>query len=350
VPRVNQQLIAKKLRLSRPTVSRSLANHPAISADTRRKVQEMASELGYGKSPARTIRRSRQARPITLGVLIGAPLVASDRSTFPQILQGIRGRAAIEHASIDVLPLALEALSPEAGQREILRHIRNADWRGVVLIYPFAPLTVAMLSEKLSAVSVLTEYQDQAIDVVDTDHDGVRAFVGRLAALGHRRIGFVSWHYPVGGLWASRRCAAYAEGILQEGLQLNPDWILNIHATGPRYETPATLADRAAELCRREGVTAFVCAADHQAYQLIRDLSVRGLEVPADCSITGFDGNEPPPGLPPLATLAVPNEDIGASAIARLLSRLLHPGSSQRKILVQTRPVEGATLAAPRKL
>ena len=349
VPRVNQQLIAKKLRLSRPTVSRSLANHPSISAETRRRVQEMAAELGYGKSPARTIRRSRQARPITLGVLIGTPLVASDRSTFPQILHGIQKRAAIEHATIDVLPLDSEALAGEAGQREILRHIRNADWRGVVLIYPFASETVSMLSEKLSAVSVLTEYHDQSVDVVDTDHDGVRTLVSSLAALGHKSIGFCCWHYPVGALWTSRRCAAYAEGILQEGLRLNPDWILNINTKGPRFETAEAVADRAVQLCRTEGVTAWVCAADHQAYQLIRDMRTRGLGVPSDCSVTGFDGNETPHGLPSLTTLGVPNEDIGASAVARLISRLLHPGSAQRKILVQTELIEGATMQQPRR-
>jgi len=347
VPPINQQLIAKKLKLSRPTVSRSLANHPAISAETRKLVQEMAAKMGYGKSPTRTVRRKRQAKPLTLGVLIGAPLVASDRSTFPLILQGIRRRAVVEHASVDVLPLDSAALAADSGQREIFRHIRQADWRGVALIYPFASETVGLLSNKLSTVSVLTEYADQHVDVVDTDHGDVRSLVARLVALGHRRIGFVSWHYPVGGVWASRRFAAYSEGVLAAGLPLNPDWVLNLSTSGPRFETPELIADRVAQLTKRERVTAWVCAADHQAYQLMSDLRAHGLEVPRDCSITGFDGNATPPGLPPLTTLSVNNEDIGASTIARLISRLLEPSSSHRKILVETDYIEGATIAPP---
>jgi DNA-binding LacI/PurR family transcriptional regulator len=102
-----------------------------------------------------------------------------------------------------------------------------------------------------------------------------------------------------------------------------------------------------AAVTRRDRVTAWVCAADHQAYQLIADLQARGLRVPDDCSVTGFDGNVPPPGLPALTTLRVTNEDIGASAVARLVSRLLHPTSPRRKILVETAFVPGVTTAAP---
>ena len=63
---------------------------------------------------------------------------------------------------------------------------------------------------------------------------------------------------------------------------------------------PDALADAVAAATRRDCVTAWVCAADHQAYQLIADLQARGLRVPQDCSVTGFDGNVPPPGLPPI--------------------------------------------------
>ncbi len=344
---VNQEQLAKALKLSRPTVSRSLANHPSISADTRERVQAMAVKLGYRGSPSRTVRRSRQAKPLHIGVLVGAPLASSDRSTFPHILQGIQHRATIEHADVDVLPLEPGLLESEAGQRRVFGHIRQADWRGAILIYPFPPQTVEMLSRKLCLVSALMEYSDLAIDLVDTDHGGVRSLVARLAQAGHRRIGFATWRYRAGGVWASRRFAAYAEEILERGLELRQDWVLNLIASGRPFPSSADLAAEVARLRREEGVTAWVCAADHQAYQLISDLRGFGLEVPRDCSVVGFDGNDTPPGLPPLATLRVPNQDVGASAVASLISRLLHPGSAQRKVLVETSFVPGATIGPP---
>jgi LacI family transcriptional regulator len=344
---VNQEKIAKQLRLSHTTVSRSLANHPAISAETRKRVQSLAAKLGYRKSPTRSVRRSPQARPLTIGVLIGAPLAATDSITFPLLLQGIRQRAAIEHISVDIVPIEAAALAESSGQKQIFSQIRRADWRGVLLIYPFADSTVKLLSRKISTVSILTEYRDLHVDVVDTDHDGVRYLVARLAELGHRKIGFMSWHYPAGGVWASRRFAAYAEGLFQQGLEFNQDWVINLHAGRPRLDSHAAIADEVARLVRKQGVTAWVCAADHQAYQLISDLHERGINVPQDCSITGFDGNATPPGLPALTTLRVPNEDIGSSAVARLVSRLLKPSSAPRKNLVETLFLPGKTIAPP---
>ena len=345
---VNQTQLARQLKLSRTTVSRSLSNHPAIGAETRQRVQALAKKLGYRGTPTRSVRRSREATPITVGVLIGTPLVAADRATFPFILQGIRQRAAIDHFAVDVVSIEQADTSQDAGRKHIFQHIRRANWRGAQLIYPFAKETVQMLTEKLSIVSVLTEYYDHdlKIDVIDTDHGNVGWLVEKLAQLGHRRIGFANWQYPSGGVWAARRFAAYAEELYRQGLELRDEWVLNIGKKHTCADATA-LADAVAQAVRRDGVTAWVCAADHQAYQLIADLQARGLRVPEDCSVTGYDGNEPPPGLPALSTLRVPNVEIGASAIARLGSRLLQPTSPRRKTLVETAFIPGATIAPP---
>ncbi|PTY02148.1 hypothetical protein DB347_24820 [Opitutaceae bacterium EW11] len=343
---VSQHLIAKKLKLSRTTVSRSLSNHPAISLSTRLKVQAFAAQLGYRSAPTRAVRRPRQAKPITFGVLIGAPLVAADRGTFPTILQGIRHRAGIEHAAVDVVSLDPAEFSEDAAQRHAFRLIRGSHWRGAILIYPFPSTLVKTLSEKISTVSVLTEYRDVSIDLVDTDHENVGWLVDGLVAQGHRKIGFVSWHYPVGGLWAARRFGAYSESLYRHGIEVDARFVFNVGTHRPPIENPEQIADLVADALRRDQITAWVCAADHQAYQLISDLRERGIRVPDDCSVTGFDGNEPPPGLPALTTLRVPNDQVGGSAVAQLVSRLLYPRSARRKILVETNLVPGATCAA----
>jgi LacI family transcriptional regulator len=344
---VNQQVLARRLRLSRTTVSRSLSNHPAISAETRDRVLAAAGQLGYRRAPTRAVRRPRQAKPLTVGVLIGAPLVPEDTATFPAILAGMRRRAAIEHLDLDVLSIDPAEIAGESGRRQLFRQIRTAGWRGVVLVYPFPNDAVALIARKLSAVSVLTEFPEAALDVIDTDHGGIRRVVAALATAGHRRIGFVTWHYASGGEWAARRFAAYAEALVAHGLELRPDWVLNLSPSQPTHGDPAAVARRVAEATRGEGVTGWVCAADHQGYRLIADLRALGLEVPRDCSVTGFDGNTPPPGLPALATLQVPNEEVGSSTIAGLMSRLLHPRSSRRTLLVETHFLPGATIAAP---
>ncbi len=343
----SQHLIARRLKLSRATVSRALANHPALSADTRARVQALAAELGYRNTPARHVRRAADAAPLKLGVLIGDPLVPADRLTLPEILEGIRARARLDHAEVDILPFAPGETTPLAGRRRLFGHLRARDWRGALLLYPFPELTVSMLADKLSVVSVLHECADDRIDTVDTDHGAVRALVDRLVALGHRRIGFATWAYPSGGLWASRRFAACAEALFAHGLPVNPAWVCNVGPASISCPDPGTLADAVAAVSRRDAVSAWVCAADHQAYQLISDLAARGLRTPRDVSLTGFDGQPAPAGLPALTTAAVPNADIGASAAARLVNRLLQPASQRRVTLVAPRLVEGQTTCPP---
>jgi len=344
---VNQAEIARRLQISRTTVSRSLSNHPAISAVTRAKVQAMAASLGYRHVPTRVIRSGRQGRSITIGVVIGVPACDTAMATFPMVLRGIQERAQVDHVAVDVVTEDPSVWDPRAARQPLFRRIRERRWRGLILMYPFPPESVDQIARRISTVSVLSEYDHLAVDTVDTDHADIAGMVRHLAAAGHERIGFVSWRYRVGGRWALRRFGAFAEGMFQLGLELRADWVANIHRESNRCETPEAVAAFVAQRLRRDGVTAWVCAADHQAYQLIGDLRAVGIEVPRDCSVTGFDGIAPPPGMPRLTTLGVAHEDIGSSAVARLLSRILHPTAPRRKILVETRLVEGGTVGPP---
>src|SRR5208283_5753669 len=134
--------------------------------------------------------------------------------TFPFILQGIRDRAAVEHVAIDVCFESPGSLDASARPQNIFRNIRRGDWRGTILIYPFPEQTVAMIARKISAVAVLESYTTPCIDTIDTDDAvGILALVTRLHKAGHRRIGFLTWEYPVAGHWAAHRFGAYVEAI-----------------------------------------------------------------------------------------------------------------------------------------
>lgn len=348
MPHVNQQAIAKKLNLSRATVSRSLSNHPAISAETRTRVHSAAEELGYQPSPGRIAsRRAKSRNRTTIGVLIGVPAENVTMATFPYILKGIRERADIERVKIDVYYQAPGDFHPEINRQPLFRQIRYAEWRGALLIYPFAEESVAMISQRISTVAVLESYHYPGIDIIDTDDSSAAAsLVDCLVAAGHRRIGFLSWNYPVGGHWIARRFSGYVQSLFVHGLDFHPEWVINIYKSGPRL-IPAEIAEVVAENVRRNHVTAWVCAADHQAYPLISDLQARGIRVPQDCSVTGFDGLEPPAGLPRLTSMRPPHVHIGSSALTRLINRIEHTTSERRKILVESQLVHGSTIAPP---
>ena len=344
---MNQQKLAKLLNLSRTTVSRSLTNHPAIGVETRARVRALAAQMGYRSQATRVIRRSRQSKPLTIGVVIGVPAENVALATFPYILQGIRDRADSEHLAVDVSYQNPATFDTTSKRHSIFRHIRSADWRGAMLIYPFPEHAVAMISRKISTVSVLDEYAALGLDMVDVDDAaGFLAMVDRLVQLGHKRIGFVHWNYPVPSLWGYRRFGGYVEGIFRNGLEFRSDWIFNIHKAAPRHDE-AEIPELVAQKIRQEGVTAWVCAADHQAYSLVRELQKRGLRIPTDCSVTGFDGLEPPPAIQRATSLQVPHQEIGSSALSLLMGRIVNPSAPRRRILVEPRFVAGTTVAAP---
>jgi len=344
---VNQELIAQRLNLSRATVSRSLANHPAISAETRRRVQDMAAKLGYQQTPGRAARRGKKSRTFTVGVVIGVPRENVTMATYPHILKGIRARAEIERVTVDVCYQPPEDIDTEANRQPLIRQIRNNDWRGAILIHPFPVAAVAMIANRISTVSALESYNEPGIDIIDTDDaPAILELVLRLSRAGHRRIGFVSWTYPVGGHWVARRFSGYVEALFYQGLEFRPEWVINVHKNAPRLLPPA-VSETVARLFAQDKVTAWVCAADHQAYPLMQDLQSRGIRVPEDCSVTGFDGLEPPAGLRQATSMRVPHEHIGSSALTRLVNRISHPAAPRRKILVEAQLVEGETIATP---
>ena len=341
---INQELIAKHLNISRATVSRSLANHPAISTETRSRVMEMAEKLGYRISTDRAPRRTRNSRALTIGVLIGVSTENVMMATFPHVLAGIRQRAKLERVAIDISYQAPSDFYQESNREEFFRHINAEDWRGTILIYPFPEAAVEMISKKIITVSVLETYRQAGVDIIDTDDaSAIFTLAEKLHAAGHRRIGFLSWDYQVGGHWATRRFSGYAEALFCLGLEFRPDWVLNLHKSSPRLSNSA-IADAVAKLVHEEKVTAWVCAADHQAYQLIQDLQARGVRVPEDCSITGFDGLEPPASTRRVTSMRVPHEHIGASAVTRVVNRIQNPQSPRRKIFVEAEFIEGSSI------
>jgi LacI family transcriptional regulator len=81
----------------------------------------------------------------------------------------------------------------------------------------------------------------------------------------------------------------------------------------------------------------------------MHDLQARGIRIPEDCSLTGFDGLDPAAGQKRITSMRVPHEHIGSSALTRLVNRIQHPLAPRRKILVEAQLVEGETIASPRR-
>jgi len=159
-------------------------------------------------------------------------------------------------------------------------------WR--LLIYPFTPMPSSDRAQDLDGrpCSILSELGLDSIDV--DDNAGSVELVEMLAGAGHRRIGYAAWRYPVGVHWTHRRLRLHGRYFFRAGLEFHSDWTINVHKHSPAH---APAIAHSSPNSRGAGVTAWVCAADHQAYHLVHDLPSRSQRA-ADCSVTGFDGIE----------------------------------------------------------
>ncbi|HEX9783698.1 MAG TPA: LacI family DNA-binding transcriptional regulator [Opitutaceae bacterium] len=101
--KINQQLIADRLNLSRTTVSRCFTNHPKINPETRAAVFQVAAEMGYGYQAPRNVVARKPAERSTIAVLIGVPRSQRDAvETASQVLKGISERAAAANLEIQI--------------------------------------------------------------------------------------------------------------------------------------------------------------------------------------------------------------------------------------------------------
>lgn len=341
--KINQQELAERLKLSQTTVSRSLANHPAINAETKALVLEAAAKLGYSTRIKRDKPNSGPDKgPIVWGVIISMPKhLSASGETFQPILKGIADKSSLQDSILDVVfhdPA-------EKGSSKLVKRMRSARWKGSILIHPVDHDVAHDIAHQGACVSIVENYRHDLIDSIDVDQsEAIYALVSRLQEHGHRRIGFLTWKYSVPTPWVMHRFGSYVEALYRCDLEFNPRDTINVRK--PANPEPEECARQAAHLIKT-GVTAIVCAADHQAYRLMNDLQVMGFRIPGDLSITGFDGIAPVPPSCQMATVKVPYEELGRSAVHQLLRRLEQPTAPRRHILVDGDIIDGDTISGP---
>ena len=323
--KINQQLIADQLRLSRATVSRCFTNHPGINPVTRAKVFALAAKLGYTHLEKRPENRSSNSRDTRaeVGVFICIELPNFDHTGYgnpgQELLNGLSELARVTDTRLDlhfIHPRDLQA----HGRGYHLLLGRKRRWDGVVLIYPFPRDVVQEVLMRYPCVSLVEQQGDFSLNSVDVDHyRGINKVMDHLRSHGHERIGFFTWRYPVEATWALRRFSAYVGKLTTLGLPYRESDVIN---ASPLNALSVPEAHERVLQRIRDGVTAWVCAADHQGYALLRFLKKKGVRVPDQVSVTGFDGILGPSDVAALTTVQIPFHHIGLTGGKRLLDLL----------------------------
>jgi DNA-binding LacI/PurR family transcriptional regulator len=343
--------VAAAAGVSRTTVSNAYNRPDQLTPQLRRRILDVARELGYpGPDPAG--RRLRQGRAGAIGVLLTERLsYAFADSAAVAFLEGLARRC--EDAAQALLLLPLPRGEDSAGT------VRQAvvDAFCLYSLPDRHPALVAALERHVPVVVVDAPRLAEATFVGVEDRVGARAVAQHLTGLGHRRVAVVVPTLVLDGregrVDAERQqAAAYhvdrerLEGV-REGLEA-----VGIAWEDVRIEERANSQEAGAGaakslLAETPRPTALIATTDQLALGAVRGARELGLDVPAEVSVTGFDDiAEAARSQPPLTTVRQPLVDKGALAGDRLLA-LLEGGAAQDAVLPVELVVRASTGPAP---
>ena len=328
--------VAERAGVSPTLVSFAVNDRPGVSAGTRERILAAAKELRW--SPSASARALTQSRTRVIGLVLSR---AADQlevdSFFVRFLSGVeRTLAPADYAMLLQLVPATDGAAA-LGAYERLAAGGRVD--GFLLTDPqLDDPRFRLLAEAGMPVVIAGRPEgDAPFPWLETEHDrGITLAVEHLVELGHERIGFLGG--PPAYAFVQRRLARWRQGLAAAGLDAARVTLAE-----------ADLGAAAAEMLAREP-TAVVCTSDTLAIALITAARERGLSVPDDLSIIGFDDSLLATlSSPALTSVRVDYVEFGAAASAALLAEIDGVGIRPYKPSPPTLEVRAST-AAPKPL
>jgi len=314
--------VAKATGVSTVSVSNALSGAPGVSQETRARILEAAAALGFRPNQIASSLRRGQSK--VFGLMV--PDVSNPFSS--ELAAGVLRAAAAHDFAVFV-----SQSNPGEPPGESL---------GFLLDHQVAGLVISSLAEAdRSLLGQLLEHEIPVVQLIRQASDGVTDFagiddaaaarevVGHLVGLGHRNITVAIG--PLSSTAQRDRLLGFREGLRDAGLDLADDCVV----VGELTREGGYLA--AESICETfPGLPdAVVCGNDMMAIGVIDALIDRGLRVPEDVAVTGFDDvSLASSRLVGLTTVRVPRRRLGAAAIGALISRIENPSSPLQTLLL----------------
>lgn len=332
--------IAKELGVSVVTVSNALNDRGGVSEDMRRRIRERASELGYRPSAPRAPRKPAGDTVTDLGGSIGiitSERFAGTRGSFYWFLTAGVSKELTQHSLYSVYE-SITAADEESGT--LPRIISERQVRGLIVVGQLASSYLDKLAETHMPVLFLDFYDKHSnIDAVISDnfYDSF-LITERLVMLGHQRIGFVGNVLATSSI--HDRFLGYIKCLMEHGLEYRQDWTLD-----DRHDDGTNLTEFAFP---EDMPTAFVCNCDETAFRLIRELQQKGIRIPEDISVTGYDNyTVSDMCVPAITTVEVDLSEMAHTAVTLLLARLADPQKPAARHVIPGRVIMKGSAAEP---
>jgi LacI family transcriptional regulator len=317
--------IARQLELSSSTVSKALNGYTDVALETRELVLKTARELNY--QPSASARNLRRGRTDKVGLFLNTAV-----DYVVDYLSGILPGAALtaEAMGKDLLVYTITHNDPS----HLLKVCRTGEIDGVILFsthYDSATIET-LLKSQFPFVVMGRQIMDERVSYVVPDYyEGSYQATRYLVSLGHRRIGFTT--RPQLQTASAARLHGYLDALRDSGISPDDELIVETYLEPNSGVEPTK---RLLDLSNPP--TAIFAFHDLVAVDALNVLQSRGLRVPDDVSVMGFDGLRA--GLmtiPHITTVAQPLQRIGERVLQIINERVENPAAA---VVQETLPVE----------
>lgn len=322
--------VARVASVSVATVSHVINDKPGarIGDDARRRVLDAVKELGY--------RPNALAKTLSQGGSRFIGLVADAIATTPfagQIIHGAQDEAW-RHGYV---LLVANTEGNVAAENDAIAMMLEHQVQGILYsTWYHREIEVPGLLQQTDTVLVNCYSADDAYPAVVPDEEqGGRTATEGLIAAGHRRIAFVNTTSPSPA--QTGRLAGYASALAAAGVDYDPSLVFEAEsAQEGGYAIASAVID--------SGASGVFCHNDRVAMGLYDGLRERGMRIPQDMAVMGFDNQDVIAAhlRPPLSTVALPHYELGAAGVRTLLG--LETVTGTGRLLVTCPAVARASL------
>ena len=326
--------IAERAGVSPATVSRALRGMHHVNEKTRAKIVSAAMELNY---PLRSdlIPRELAQRTNRIGVI--APYIS--RWYFAEAINGIE--QSLREAGMDLL---LYNFSQVDARQRIFQHKQLRGKVDALIVISMPPTDEEFRSLLSLGIPITTIgfIHDGCTSVAIDDVAGGRVATQHLTDLGHRKIAVLSgqretaYNFDV----SDNRNKGYVDALNAVGVEWDPD--LEIRGDFNIYTAEIAMNSF---LSRKKLPTAIFCHSDEMAFGALKAIRNKGMLVPEDISVIGFDDHDIAQYIG-LTTVAQPPQFEGQVAAAAAIAEIANPTLERRKIVVPLSLMVRQTTAA----
>lgn len=318
--------VAEKAGVSYSTVSRVLNNKGNVNAETRERVLQVMAQLGYvGNAPARSLAGGSSR-------VVGLLVDHLHTGYMGEIIRGIDEALEMHNYNLMLYTTHRQKNREVAYVTKLTHNLVD----GLILIVPRNEQAYLDTLRQRKFPHVLIDYQGynrHIPSIITTNKKGGYDATTYLIKAGHRRIGFITGEMAYG--CAPERLSGYQEALEEHGIAFDPELVSEGNFLQPQgYRCAQHL------LSLPNPPTALFVSNDVMAFGAMEAAHVRGLRIPDDLSIIGFDDIPQAAHVhPALSTVRQPLVEMGRSAVSLLLKYIANPLTEIERVELSTRLV-----------